>query len=106
VSIYRVNNRHPVVNSIENMAGYYKIMVVEMDVPVEVMEDKESIKEESSAPEGKWNPGIQIIVIPGRRIVSYNRGTIIVVIVVDYLTRSSGFLNFTCRLWRTARLNV
>ncbi len=103
LSVYRINDKYPVVSSVKNMVGNYQIMVVEMDVPVEVMEDEESIKEESPAKEGEGDPGIKIIIIPGRRVVSDNRRAVIIVVVVDYLGGRSGFWNFT---GRTARPNV
>ncbi len=58
------------------------VMVTEEDVPVEIMQTEETRKEESTPPEWIWDPSIEIVVIPWRWVVSYNRRAFLIVIVV------------------------
>ncbi len=60
------------------------VMVTDEDDPVEIVQNEKSREDESGAPEWIHNPVIQIIIIPGRRIVSNHRGTFLVVVVVYY----------------------
>jgi len=51
---------------------------------LEVVEAKESAKKEATVPERIRNPGIKVIVIRGRCIISDYRRSILVVVAVDH----------------------
>jgi hypothetical protein len=51
---------------------------------LEVVEAKESAKKEAAVPEGIRNPGIKVIVIRRRCIISDYRRSILVVVSVDH----------------------
>jgi hypothetical protein len=53
---------------------------------MEVMQAEETRIEKSPPPEWIWNPGIHIIVIPGRRIIGDYRRTLVIIIIVYYST--------------------
>jgi hypothetical protein len=86
-------------------------MLVHNDDPVEVVENKEPWEIEPGEPEGRRNPGIKIVVIPGWRVVSNHRWPLIVVVVVndrrisvfaviDRLRILSGFVCSICHDWK------
>jgi hypothetical protein len=60
------------------------VMVTEEDVPVEIMQTEETRKEESTPPEGIWDPSIEIVVVPWRWIIGNNRWTLLIVVVVYF----------------------
>jgi hypothetical protein len=71
---------------IEEMIGDPKMMVVMAhNDNVKVVQDEESREEEPCTPERIRNPAIQVVIIPGRRIVGDNRRPFVIVIVVDFL---------------------
>ncbi len=51
---------------------------------MEIAEDEEAREPESRTPERIGNPGIEIHVIRRRRVVGDDRGTLVVIIIVDY----------------------
>ena len=57
---------------------------MDKDSSVKIVEAEEPGEPEPTAPEWIGNPGIEVIIIPGRWIVSNNRRTLIVVIIIDY----------------------
>jgi hypothetical protein len=69
---------------VKNMIGNNNRSVSEDDGSVKVVEDEESREEEPGAPEWRRNPGVQVIVIPWRRIVSNHRWAFFVVIIVEH----------------------
>jgi len=81
--IRRIHYHNPSGNRVNDVIGKDGHPAMHMDHPVEVMKDEESREEESRAPERRRNPGIEIIVIPGRWIVSNYRWAFIIVIIVD-----------------------
>jgi hypothetical protein len=82
---YGVNYRHGFIRGMDNVVGDYKRMLVENDMPVEIAQNEESGEEEPGTPERVRNPGVQVIVRGGRRVVGNYRRAIIIVIVVDDL---------------------
>jgi hypothetical protein len=70
---------------VDEMVADYPPSPIRKTESVEVVQTEESWEPESRKPEWIRNPGIQIIIIPGWRIVSHNRWTFGVVIVIDYL---------------------
>ncbi len=65
--------------------------IVEIYMPVKVMEDEEAGKKEPGRPEWVGNPGIQVIIGLGRRVISdYRRALAIIVIVYDLGVRTRG----------------
>ncbi len=52
---------------------------------VEIRQDEEPREEEPGAPERIRNPVIQIIIVPWRRIVRYNRWPFLIIIIVNFL---------------------
>jgi len=67
------------------MIGNVAVSVVSVMGSMEVVEDEESGEPEAGGPEWVRDPCIHVIVIPGRRIVSDHWGTLIVIIVVNYI---------------------
>ena len=61
------------------------MMVTNKNKRIKIVQDKKSWEEEPGAPERIRNPVIQIIIVPWRRIIGYNRGSFFVVIIVDFL---------------------
>ena len=82
---YGVNYRHGFIRSMDNMVGDYKRMLVENDMPVEIAQNEESGEKEPGTPERVRNPGVQVIVRGGRRVVGNYRRAIAIIIVVDNL---------------------
>jgi hypothetical protein len=69
-----------------HMVAANKRSAVKTHVPVEVVEDEVSGEiEPRTPPERIRNPGIQVIVGIRRRIVSYHRGAVIIIVIVDHL---------------------
>jgi len=79
----------------EMIANHYH-PIMNTDDFMEVMEDEESREEKPRAPERVRNPGIEVEVIWGRRIVSNHRWAVPVIVIVDH--RRLGVLR-TCRRW-------
>jgi hypothetical protein len=52
---------------------------------VKIVQNEKTREPEPGIPEWARDPGIKVVIIPGRRIVSHNRWTFGVVIVIDYL---------------------
>ncbi len=69
---------------IEEVIGDQMVMVVMTNKATEIREDEKPGEEESRAPEWVRNPIVQIVVIPGGRIVSDNGRAFLIVIVIDY----------------------
>ena len=59
------------------------VMVTDEDAPVKIMQAEEATEVKSTPPEWVWDPGIHIIVIPGRRIIADHGWTFFVIIIVD-----------------------
>jgi hypothetical protein len=58
---------------------------VDDDDCVKVMKNEESGEPESRAPEWIRDPSIHIVVIPGRRVISDNRRSLIIIVVIDHV---------------------
>jgi hypothetical protein len=56
---------------------------IKKDTPVEIMETEEPREPKPTKPERIRNPSIEVVIIPGRWIVSDNGRALIVVIVVN-----------------------
>jgi len=73
-------------------------MVIMIPVKVEITQDKEAAKPESSPPERPGDPIIEIAILPGGRIITYYGGSVIIVVLLYFrglhilgnLRRSSG----------------
>jgi hypothetical protein len=80
---------------IAKMIGNEPGPIVYENGSVEVMENKESREPETGAPERIRNPGVHVIIIPGRRVVSDDwRAFIVVVVINDF-----GSLVLTIACW-------
>jgi hypothetical protein len=69
---------------IEETVAHDHDPVVKKERPVKVMEDEEPRKEEAVEEEWRRDPGVQVTVIPWRRIIRNHRGTFAIVVVVNY----------------------
>ncbi len=63
------------------------VVMMMMMVNIKIVQDEKPREEESGAPEWVRDPGIKIIVIPGWRVVTNDRRTLLVVIIVNGLRR-------------------
>jgi hypothetical protein len=69
-----------------DMIGANVRFAVITHVPMEVMEDKVAgVIKPRTPPERIRNPGIQVIIRLRRRVVSYHRGAVITIVIVDHL---------------------
>jgi len=82
---YRINDIYPVALVVAIMIGNEARPTVSKNGPVEVVENEESGKPETGAPEWVRDPCVHVIVIPGRSIVSDDGRPLIVVIIVNYI---------------------
>lgn len=101
VSCWRVDHNNRLRNGIDHVIGnddhsVVAVMTVNDDDSVKVVQDEESRKEETRAPERRGNPGIHVVVIRRRRIVCNHRWAFFVVIIVDH--RGFGILRACGRL--------
>jgi hypothetical protein len=64
---------------------------------MKIVQDEKAREEETRTPEWVRNPSVQIVVIPGRWIVSDNRWTFSIVVAFNYRRRDV----FTARRWLT-----
>jgi hypothetical protein len=67
---------------IEEVIADHALTMTNPDHPVEVVQGEEPGEEEAGIPEWIRNPGVQIIIIPWRRIVCDNRWAFLIVIVI------------------------
>jgi hypothetical protein len=75
------------------VVGYHKGVPVERYMPMEIMQDKKSGKKGPETPEWIRNPGIQVVIRLGGRIIGNHRRSIIIVVVVDNLwSRTHGVI--------------
>jgi hypothetical protein len=78
-------------------------MSVSMNNPMEVMEDIEPREIEPGVPEWAGDPGIHVIIIPGRRIIGHHRWAFGVIIIIDFrglrVLRSCRGWTFSVSLW-------
>ena len=62
-------------------------MIVPVTVPVtvtvEIVEDEETAEAEISPPKWPWDPGIEIVVIPGRWIIAHYGRSVIVIVLLN-----------------------
>jgi hypothetical protein len=80
----RINPKYPSVPMVSNVVGDHDHPLIYDNNLVKVMEDIEPRKKETGAPERAWNPGIHVIVIPGRRIVGDDWRALIIIIIINY----------------------
>jgi hypothetical protein len=57
-------------------------MMTMMDM--KIVQDEKAREEETRTPEWVRNPSVQVVVVPGRGIVSDNRRTFSIVVLVNY----------------------
>jgi hypothetical protein len=72
---------------IDNVVGHYEYSLMNNDVPVKIMQNEESGEKEPVTPEGIRNPGIQVIIRPGRRVIGDYGWASVIIIIIDYLRR-------------------
>jgi hypothetical protein len=80
-----INGIYPLVPVVAIMIGNEARPTVSVNGPVKVVENEESGEPETGAPEGVRDPCVHVIVIPGRRVVSDDGRSFIVVVVVNYI---------------------
>jgi hypothetical protein len=66
------------------MIGDERDMPMSMNTPVEIMEDKEPREIKPGVPEWAGDPGVQVIIIPGRGIIGDYRRAFGIVIIIDF----------------------
>lgn len=76
---------YPLASVVAIVIGNEARPTVSVNGPVEIVEDEESGEPETGPPERVRDPRVQVIVIPGRRVVSDNGRPFTVVIVVNYI---------------------
>jgi|GEM_PF-5963929 hypothetical protein len=81
---------------VNEVVGNQMMMMMVMK-DMKVVQDEKAREEETRTPEWVRNPSIQVVVIPGRGIVSDNRWTFGIVVLVNYRGRNV----FTARRWWT-----
>jgi hypothetical protein len=81
-SAYRIDSRDRVAGTIKNVIADHKPMMANEDDSVKIMQTEEAREEKSTRPERIRNPGIQVVIVPRRRIVCDNRGAFLIVVVV------------------------
>jgi hypothetical protein len=78
-------------------------MFVEENHSVEIMENIEPREVEPGVPEWAGDPGIHVIIIPGRRIVGHDRRAFGVVVIIDHrgcrVLRCCRGWTFSVSLW-------
>jgi hypothetical protein len=57
--------------------------VVVVTVPVEIVQDEVAAEAEPSPPKWPWDPGIEIAVVPGRRIIAHYGRSVIVIVLLN-----------------------
>ena len=67
---------------VDEVTGDQMVMMTNEDDPVEVVENEEPGEEETGAPERIRHPGVQVVIVPRRRVVSDYRRALIVVVIV------------------------
>ena len=90
--------RNPVmaIMTIMTVITVMTMMTVMMpDIDIEIVQDEEPREEESRAPEWIRDPGVEVVVIPGRWVISDDRRTFLIVVVVD-----DRGLNVLATCWR------
>jgi hypothetical protein len=66
------------------MATMVMTMMVMTMMDVKIVQNKKAGEEETRTPEWIGHPPVQVVVIPGRWIISNHRRAFIIVIVVNY----------------------
>jgi hypothetical protein len=69
---------------VEVVIGKSMMSVVDDDDSVKVMKAEEPGEPKSGPPERIGDPGIHVIIIRGRGVVSNNRRSLVVVVVIDH----------------------
>jgi hypothetical protein len=59
-------------------------MPVSMNNPMEIMKDKEPREKVPGAPEWAGDPGVHVIIIPGRGIIGHYRRAFSIVVIIDH----------------------
>jgi len=83
VSVHRIDDEPSSI--MDYVVGDHEGSIMEVPMPVEIMEDEEAGKMESPTPERIRNPGVQIIIGLRRRVIGDHRRARINIIVVDHL---------------------
>jgi hypothetical protein len=106
-SVHRVHDEP--LSMMDYVVGDHEGSLMEVYMPVEIMEDEEAGKKEPGTPERIRNPGVQVIIRLRRRVISNHRRTRINIIVVDH--RGAGIADGTILLglaifvgWRSGGL--
>jgi hypothetical protein len=60
------------------------VMSMPMNVSMEIMENKVPREIEPGVPEWAGDPGVQVIIIPGRRVIGDDRRAFGIVIIIDF----------------------
>ena len=66
------------------MIGNPNVVTADKDSPMEVVQTEEAGEEKSPPPEWERNPSIEVIIVPGRRVIGDYRRTFIIIVVVYY----------------------
>jgi hypothetical protein len=66
------------------MIGNDVVMSMPMNRSMEIMENKEPREIKPGVPEGAGDPGVQVIIIPGRGIIGDDRRAFGIVIMIDF----------------------
>jgi hypothetical protein len=82
---HRINGIYPVALVVAIMIGNKVRPTVSVNGSVEIVENEESGKPETGAPEWVRDPCVHVIVIPGRRIIGDDGRPLIGVVVANYI---------------------
>jgi hypothetical protein len=66
------------------MIGNDVVMPMPMNMSMEIMENKEPREIKPGVPERAGDPGIQVIIIPGRGVIGDDRRAFGIVIIIDF----------------------
>ncbi len=55
--------------------------------PVEIVQHEKTAEAEAAPVKGPWHPGVKIIVVPGRRVISYHGRAVFIIVVLDIPVR-------------------
>jgi hypothetical protein len=67
--------------------GYMVAKPVVVMVPVEIVQYEEAAELELIPPERPWDPGIEIIVFPWRRIIAHDGRSILIIVLLNIVGR-------------------
>jgi hypothetical protein len=91
------------------MIGDDVVMPMSMNSSMEIMENKEPREIKTGVPEWAGDPGVQVIIIPGRGVIGDDRRAFGIVIIIDFggcrVLRGCRRRAFTVLIWPLSPLS-